>query len=161
MKLKLFLILFLLITGAGTLVVKAQSMAITMLDGTEQTIGLSSLENVAFSTSMLMVNQISGASSSISLSAIRRIYFKEVPAAIDDVVLTEETISFFPNPVEDLICFRNVPDDTTIVKIYRMDGRMMSQSLVSSGNNSLDASSLPAGFYIVSINNQVLKFIKL
>jgi hypothetical protein len=163
MKQKLFLTIFLLITGAGLSFVQAQSLAIHMQDGTEQTFSLSSLGNITFSTSNLVVNQNTGTTESYSLSNISKIYFMSVPTGTDDEILTANTkaLSFYPNPVRNSICFRNVPGNGSTVKIYRMDGRMMLQSLVSSDNNSLDASDLPAGFYFISVNNQTLKFIKL
>jgi|WetSurMetagenome_2_1015567.scaffolds.fasta_scaffold199936_2 hypothetical protein len=160
MKQRLFLTIFLLIAGVSF--VEAQSMAIRMKDGTGQTIGLSSLEKVTFSNTNLLINQISGATESYSLSKIRKIYFESVPTGVDDETLnrSSQKLSFFPNPVESIIYFRNIPNENSILKIYRMDGSMVLQPQISTDNNSLDVSDLDRGFYIIVVNNQASKFIK-
>jgi hypothetical protein len=160
MKQKLFLTIFLLIAGVSF--VEAQNMAIRMKDGTGQTIGLSSLEKVTFSNANLLINQISGATESYSISKIRKIYFESVPTGVENETLNgiSQKLTFYPNPVESIIYFRNIPNDNSILKIYRMDGAIVLQSLVSSDNNSLDVSGLDKGFYILTVNNQVSKFIK-
>lgn len=160
MKQRLFLTIFLFIAAVSF--VEAQNMAITMKDGTGKAIGLSSLEKVTFSTASLLINQVSGATESYSLSKIRKIYFESVPTGIESETLdgSSQKISFFPNPVENDLNFRNIPDGNYTLKIYRMDGSMVLQSRISTDNNSLDVSALNKGFYILTINNQVSKFIK-
>jgi hypothetical protein len=162
MKLKFILTIFLLITGAEVFMARAQSMAIRMKDGTEQTIGLNSLGNVTFLSGNLLLNHITGTLESYSLSKIKKIYFESVPTGIENnnVNGSSGKISFYPNPVESFIYFRNIPDENSLIRIYKMDGKVMLQSLVSIDNNSLNISELEKGFYILSVNNQVFKFIK-
>jgi hypothetical protein len=162
MKQRFLLTIFLLIAGTGISIVKAQSMAIKMKDGTEQIIGLSSLGKVTFSNANLLINQNSGATKTYSLSKIRKINFDSIPTGVEEINLngSSHKLSFYPNPVESLIYFRNISTDNSLIKIYRMDGAKVLQSRVSSDNNSLDVSGLEKGFYILIANNQVSKFIK-
>jgi hypothetical protein len=162
MKLKIILTIFLLYTGAEIFIVRAQSLAIRMKDGTEQTIGLSTLENVTFLSGNILLNRNTGTSESYSLSKIKKIYFESVPTGTENKNINGSSgkISCYPNPVESIIYFRNIPGENTLVRIYKMDGKMILQSLVSYNNNSLNISELDNGFYILSVNNQVFKFIK-
>jgi hypothetical protein len=162
MKQRFLLTIFLLIAGMGISMVKAQSLAIKMKDGTEQTIGLNSLEKVTFSTSNLQINLTTGKTESYNLSKIRKINFESIPTGVEDINVngSSQKLSFYPNPVESLIYFRNISTDNSLIKIYRMDGAKVLQSRVSSDNNSLDVSGLDKGFYILTVNNQVSKFIK-
>ena len=152
MKKQLFLFLFLLITGVGICRVSAQSMAIRMQDGSEETIGLSTLGKITFSNSNLLVNQATGTTESFSLSNIRKIYFKSLPTGTDENQLTGNTNSlfFYPNPVNNIIYLTNIPENISIVKIYRMDGTLILQKQISSNNISLDVSMLGKGFYFIS-----------
>jgi hypothetical protein len=163
MKQRLFLMFFLLITGGGVSLVKAQSIDIRMLDGTEQTIGLNSLGKVTFSNNNMLINQITGTTKSYSSSKIRKIYFEAVPTGIENNALkgSTGTLSFYPNPVENSICFRNAPDDYSTVTILRMDGAKMLELQISSENNFFNVSNLNKGFYLLKVNNQVFKFLKL
>jgi len=74
---------------------------------------------------------------------------------------TTEKLSVYPNPVNEIINIQNAPEGTSTVKIYRMEGVMVLSEQVSKGNLSIDVSSLTKGFYLLTLNGQAFKFIKL
>jgi hypothetical protein len=67
----------------------------------------------------------------------------------------------YPNPANNLITIQNAPEGTLITKIYRMDGMQVFNEIVSPGNLSIDVSSFAKGFYLLTVNVQTFKFIKL
>ena len=69
------------------------------------------------------------------------------------------SLSIFPNPVHDVLSFRNLQGKQTI-SIYAIDGRQM-KTIEVSGNQSIDISELPIGLYLVKTQSQTLKMIKL
>ena len=92
----------------------------------------------------------------IPLADIRKITCSET-------VNTEENsdlaLDIFPNPVHDILTFRNLQGTQTI-SLYAIDGHLM-KTIEVSGNQSIDISELPIGLYLVKTQTQTLKMIKL
>jgi hypothetical protein len=161
MKKKIRLLICLLITGIGISGLKAQSLVITMKNGTEYFRGLSSLQNFTFSDGNLLLKYYSGSTESYGLLTIHKLYFSSLSTGIENAELNGKIISFYPNPVEQLIYLKNIPEGTSPVFIYRIDGVLIQYTQVISGGNPIDVSHLVKGFYFLKIKNQTFKFIKL
>ena len=65
-------------------------------------------------------------------------------------------IMVYPNPVKDLLCIENINSSILIHDLY---GRELLVHYIYD-NNCLDISSLAAGSYILSIDDNTLQFIK-
>jgi len=162
MKQNLLSLMLLLIAGSGAFDIKAQSMVIKTKDGTESTKLLDSIQNFTFSNGTLLLKFITGSTGSYGVSTISKLYFESVPTGIADVTSKATgTITIYPNPVGNSINIQNLPGGTSIVHIYRMDGVMVLYTQVSSSSTSIDVSNLETGLYLLKVNEQVLKFIKL
>lgn len=161
MNLKTCLIIFGMIAMSSLNGVKAQRMAVKMMDGTEQAYAVTSLSKVTFYDSNLVLDEISGETQSYKLSNIRKIYFSDL-TSVTDLDLTGATaLTVYPNPAGDWIHIRNIPDQISVAKIYRLDGRVVSQVSLSSVDNTIDISSLKSGLYLLSVGGKALKFMKL
>ena len=155
--------MLLLVTGTGALKIKAQNIVIKTKDGTDNVKQLSSLQNLTFSESYLLLNNVDGTNQSFSISTIRIIYFNSVTTGTENALNkgSDGKIYIYPNPAGDRIYIQNLSEGTSIVTIFRMDGIIVMQTEVSSDTKSVSISTLGKGIYLLRINNQVVKFIKL
>ena len=70
----------------------------------------------------------------------------------------EVVFMMYPNPAENNITIESVKDAE--VKIYSVNGQMLSQRNISEGVNTIDISNLNAGMYFVSVNGTMVKIVK-
>jgi hypothetical protein len=155
----LFMLFLLFVSGSAKL--NAQSLVIRMLDGSETTEMLSSLQKLSFSGDNLLVSYKAGSSSLHPLSEIQKLYFG-IPESIPEIAkAADNKLRIYPNPAGQIINLENLPEGTTVINIYRMDGKLMIHSMVYSNADTISISDLPGGIYLLIANNQSVKFIKL
>lgn len=157
--LRLFVLLLLIVTGFREL--KAQSLVVKLLDGTDNTELLSSIHALKFVNGKLMVSDSSGSESGFNLTDIQKVYFSGITGITEDRTQDVNKLIVFPNPAGRFIQIRNIPDGTKNVLIYRMDGKLMLSIPASDAKESIDITSLKAGFYLLIAYNQSIKFIRL
>ena len=68
-----------------------------------------------------------------------------------------KTISFYPNPVKDILIIENIEKDT-LVEIYSILGSKVKSEKIT--NSKIDVSTLGKGIYILKINSNSFKFSK-
>ncbi|MDO9255477.1 MAG: T9SS type A sorting domain-containing protein [Bacteroidales bacterium] len=163
MKQKLLLALLILVAGMNSLEADAQNLVIKTIDGKEAAKPLSTLKNMTFPGGKLLLTYTSGSTDSYSLTNISKLFFGDAITGIDDQPLSETAgeLSVYPNPAENVINLKNAPEGISTVKIYRMEGVMVLNKEVSAGSLSIDVSNLAKGFYLLTLNGQAFKFIKL
>jgi hypothetical protein len=186
-KSKTFILLMLLFFGPFCFRASAQGMIVMMKDGTENTKAISSLLNFTFSGSDLLLKLINKTSENYTVTDIRKIFFDPTytnPDSTDgsddsdstnidnpgdtdqDSTITAisesslKKLSIYPNPVEYQLFLKNVPETSSAIKIYRMDGVVVMLLRETAGISSIDISELPSGFYLLRIDSQTVKFIK-
>ena len=85
-----------------------------------------------------------------------------VTATVTLTVSVEENneIAFvmYPNPAKDLVTIESAKD--AVVKIYSVNGQMLSQQNISEGVSTIDLSNLNAGMYFISVNETMVKVVK-
>ena len=64
----------------------------------------------------------------------------------------------YPNPAKDLVTIESAKD--AVVKIYSVNGQMLSQQNISEGISTIDLSNLNAGMYFISVNETMVKVVK-
>lgn len=79
----------------------------------------------------------------------------QTTASIDETSI--QHISMYPNPVHDLLYFKNLNGSKTI-KIFELNGRLIRSEQTS--QNHISVSNLTPGFYFVQVNGQTKKIIK-
>ena len=138
----------------------AQSTQIVVFlnDGTEQTYLLTEADRIYFEdNTKLVIEEFSTKSTvTIPLADIRKITCNETVGTSENPDLALEV---FPNPVHDVLTFRNL-QGKQIINLYALDGRLM-KTFEASENQSVDVSDLPFGLYLVKTQTQTLKMIKL
>lgn len=160
---KFFYMMFMFLWSFGITVLSAQSLVLKTTTGTEQANLLSNLKKIVFADKNLFIYSVNGPAVSYSLPSVSKLYFSSTitSSLSGSVAETNTAISIFPNPAKDNIYFQNVPDQPTPVSIHRIDGLWILNTQVSSISKAIEVSHLESGVYILRINNQVFKFIKL
>ncbi|MBO5811541.1 MAG: Omp28-related outer membrane protein [Bacteroidales bacterium] len=64
----------------------------------------------------------------------------------------------YPNPAENYVMIESIKEAE--VRIYSINGQMVSEHTVSEGLNTIDISSLNAGMYFMNVNNTMVKIVK-
>lgn len=160
MNQKILFLCLLLLLGGYCSEIKAQSLIIKQYDGTENTEPLSSVRNLSFSGSDLMLTFTSGSSDIYGLSTIRKIYFDTNISVNENDELSNKGLHIFPNPAENSITVHGIANEVAIVNIYRTDGSLVISQAVFSEVQTLDISQLSSGLYLITMNGQSAKFIK-
>ncbi len=138
----------------------AQSTQIVVFlnDGTEQTYNMVDADRLYFEDNTKLVIEQGAYKNTvrIPLADIHKITCSETVSTEEN---SDLALNIFPNPVHDMLTFRNLQGKQTI-SLYAIDGRLMKTFEVS-GNQSIDISELPIGLYLVKTQTQTLKMIKL
>ncbi len=153
-----FLILLILATAAGA---TAQSLLLKTKDGTTITKPLGTVKRITFSNNSLLVNYLSGPVDTYSISTLSKLSFKMPPTGTSQLELAgSAAMKIYPNPASESIHILNSPETDYTASVYLMNGVLLFSTHQNSGNRSIDISFLPAGMYILKINQQAFKFIK-
>jgi hypothetical protein len=82
---------------------------------------------------------------------------------ISSVIELQQNNLSYPNPAKDYIIINNSDDKNlnSELNIYDNFGRIIHTSILVAGENTVDISSLSSGVYMLKINNNVSRIIKL
>lgn len=160
MKAKLFLSTLLLFAGMSNSLVHGQRMTINMKDGTKQDVELTTLKKLTFSNNNLLLNYTNAPFSSVAIPNIRKITIINSTDIAVNTDSSKNKMSIFMNPTDYQVSIKNAPESPTKANVYRIDGVLVLSAEISSSNNTLNASNLEKGLYLLKINNQVFKFKK-
>ena len=70
----------------------------------------------------------------------------------------EVVFTMYPNPAKDFVTIESAKD--AVVKIYSVNGQMLSQQNINEGINTIDLSNLNAGMYFISVDETMVKIVK-
>lgn len=93
---------------------------------------------------------------SVNFADIRKAYFT---AHQEVEEIENQQLSFYPNPVNNVLNIKNIADNQTIT-VYSISGQVMMR-LVASGEATVDVSMLQDGIYLIRAGNMVSKFVKM
>ena len=134
-------------------------VTIYLNDGTEAAYDMQNSSYMYFEESVkLVITESTDGLSTVSypLADIRKITCEEFVGTLENATID---VSLYPNPVRDVLHFRNVIGQRT-VNIYAIDGQKV-KSFQISGSQSIDISDLPSGMYLVNDSHNTFKMIKL
>lgn len=133
------------------------NMSVVLLNGFDEKIPLTEIKSLRFINSGLNVLLGSGSNTVYELSQIKKIVFKAVSAT--ELFESDTQFQVYPNPVKDILFFKNTEQSYGFITIYGIDGRKVLVKNVSN-EESIDVSTLSKGVYIITLNNQAQKFSK-
>ena len=155
-----FLILFTLLLG-NIFLMNAQNVNITLVvtktNGEEQTFQLSEESQLYFENGdQLVIDDGAGTTVTFQLAEIQKMICTEY-AGIGENNAT--TLWLAPNPTRNNFIINNLQNNCT-ANIYTLDGRLV-KSFEASGGQVVDISDLVPGMYLLHIDGQTLKMMKL
>lgn len=128
-------------------------------DNTDTKIQLSNIRNLVFSGTDLQVNLKNGTQTVLPKSDVRKMVFTVATGTLDPTESKNE-IRIFPNPATTSFQLSVLPAQNTLVSIYSISGQVLIQKSMTSADEKIDISEIPAGIYLVKINDQVQKLTK-
>lgn len=153
-------LIFILLSGGNIFKLYAQNeLSVVLFDGTNEQITLSNINNIKFTGNSISINLGSGTSSVHNFSTVRKLIFK-VASGINDLKDNTQPVEIYPNPVQDILYFKNEITENSTLTIYSLEGIMVSNEIITSPANQINVYGLSKGFYILKINNQTVKFTK-
>lgn len=135
---------------------QAQSLQIQINSQTKG-VNLLSLQRMSFSEGNLIILGTTGINENYALSTIEKLYFASSTTSISSVK-SSQAISVFPNPCTDILTIKGAENGEVV--LTSIDGKVQFRETYQVGT-SLDLSMLSSGFYLLSINGQILKLRKL
>ena len=154
------IIFFLLLSGNIFKLYAQNNLSVVFHDGLNEQIPINTINNIKFSNNGINIKMGTGSTTTYTLSTIRKLIFKTA-SGFNDLTDKSQQIQLYPNPVKDILFFRNIHTTETIVKIYSTSGVEVINELISSTMNSINVNQLEKGLYLLKINNQVIKFSRL
>lgn len=158
MKTKTLLLLLFFVTGA-LFHATAQNVVcvVTTTDNVEHSIGLWEDHQMYFDQADRLVIQNSpNANHVFPLSEIRKVVFTEITGTEENHASTPYIL---PNPSSNHFIVRNLPE-TCQGRVFALDGRLVKAFEASEGA-VIDMSELPKGMYLLQLQGQTLKLMKL
>ena len=74
---------------------------------------------------------------------------------LSNPAFNENTLSLYPNPVQNILNIQNTASNLSKVQIYDLNGRLLQNHLMQSNEVSLDVSQLNSGIYFVILENEM------
>jgi hypothetical protein len=90
---------------------------------------------------------------------VRTITFDGLVGTAVDNVISESSISVYPNPTADMLIVEGVTAKETI-NIYSLNGNQVLSVMTQEGVNTINVSGLPNGVYLLKYANESFKLIK-
>ncbi len=112
-------------------------------------------ENASF---MLQENGVDLAT--LKAADIASLKFEYVTTGVENTLVDRLALRLRTNPVENVLSFIGQAPENANLAIYATDGKCV-LSVADWQGDDLDVSSLSGGLYVLKINNQIMKFIKL
>lgn len=155
------LFIFFAILFSGSLFAQTE-VFIHYLNNTEETYSITENGKIYFSENNLLIKEDSGTAVSIDVSSIRKLIFNNLTDTATPGIFQNATdIYIYPNPATDYINIACTEHSEPIqVKIFSLSGMLVWQNLNCNPNEAIDISYLPAGLYLLNINNKTIKFSK-
>ena len=155
-----FLLLFALLGGIASHA-SAQNDNVTLLvtktNGEELTFQLNENSRISFENGENLIIEITAnATESIPLAQIRKLVCSEITGIDEDAASNWQ---LFPNPTHDSFIIRNL-EGSSIARIYSIDGRLM-KSFEATDGSIIDISDFTSGMYLLQLNGQTSKLMKL
>ena len=152
----------LLLFGAAISGMKAQTMYVRPIIGTQTAYPVANIKNLTFSGGNLMVTNLTGANGTFALSSLRYLNFTNLTLATPTQELVKNSFYVYPNPVTTVLNIINLDLSQTILhlEIISLEGRVV----IAQNTPQVAVASLPQGIYFCRItsNNQTqtIKFLK-
>ena len=159
MRMKKFLMLLLFLLAGFLLRGTAQNvtLVVTTTDGTEQSFQLTNEGQLFFEDGeRLVIEDGTGTTATFQLADIRKLVCTEITGMEES---STKSLRLLPNPTRDHFLLSNLQSSCE-ARIYALDGRLV-KSFTATEGMTVDISELSKGMYLLHIDGQTLKMMKL
>ena len=160
-RLKTIIFALLLICAAGVSAAEL-SLRVVPVTGKSQQEALSAIGKMVYrNDSLLVFDQAGNPLYKEALRNMRRIDFTETDNPGTDVSAVENQkakLSVYPNPTQGLLQVQHAEGD--FVRVYDLQGKQLFATALHNGIATIDVSALPAGTYLLLVQNGLFRFIK-
>lgn len=133
------------------------NLILTTIDGEEIMYQLSEKSQISFEDgTQLTIEDGIGTTTTYPLSQIRKMVCSEILGTEENSL---SKLQLFPNPSRNSLTILGL-QELQPARIYALDGRLV-KSFEASEGSVIDISGLPQGMYLLHINGQTLKMMKL
>ena len=95
-----------------------------------------------------------------TINEVNKIVFGEKPNTPTDLnAVSNSAIQVYPNPVQSQLIISGLQEEQ-VVRIYSLQGQLISSSSAESNTAVLDVSGLQLGDYLLQVGAEIVKFIK-
>jgi len=148
--------------GAAISGLKAQTMYVRPIIGTQTAYPVANIQKLTFSGGNLVVTNLTGGNGTFALSGNRYLNFTDLTLATTSMELVNNRFYVYPNPVTNVLNITNEDPTQTIshLEIISLEGRVV----LEQNTPQVAVAALPQGMYFCKItsNNktQTIKFLK-
>ena len=133
------------------------TLVVTTTEGVEQTFQLTHDGQLFFENGdRLIIEDGTGTTASFQLANIRKLVCTEITGLNES---NASELQLIPNPARDHFLISNLKNSCE-ARIYALDGRLMKTFMATEGM-VVDISNLSSGMYLLHIDGQTLKMMKL
>jgi len=152
-------LILLMIVSLATCSLMAQAEVKIMDEGgNTATIIVSEQGKMYFSPDTMFINDGNGQHHAFAIADIRRVNFNANLVDIPDCQELSD-LQIYPNPAGNFFRIKSSDANPLKVRLYAMNGRLLKEELTQSGER-INISDLPAGMYLVQVNNTTFKLSK-
>ena len=134
-------------------------MVVLFKNGSINSLRIRDVKNINFNSSLLQIVVHEGTNAVYSSPDVQRFYFETTTEIVPVLENTNQLI--YPNPTKGLIYFKNISEKSMLVQIFNLNGVQVFSGRIGSFVQSVDISFLTRGVYLIKLNNQLAKLIKL
>jgi hypothetical protein len=115
---------------------------------------------LTFDETNLIIDNGNGNVTNVARTNILKIIFVDESTLAISPVLITHSVTVFPNPAGDFIQIAGLDEETFLLTIVSVDGKMMLSGQYAK-DEKINVSFLPKGLYIAKLNHSQVKLIKL
>lgn len=159
MKLNIYIIIIFCALSTSFCFGQENHLIINLKDGNSEKIKISGIKKMNFSSGTLYVNCLNSNGSVFRVDDIDYMHFQTTSNLVENEL--NQHLLIYPNPTQGLIYLKNISGAINTLNIYMLNGKLIYQAKISSAVESLDLAFLPGGLYILKLNNEIVKLVKL
>lgn len=139
----------------------AQQLIVRLNNGTEVSREFNQVRKLTFNPGEVSVVLHTGIAESYDMQSVQKLYFESLATGIGNNLNPFQQVFLYPNPANDIVYVNGLPQGNSEAYVYSFEGRLILSCSLTPEANSINLSSLKSGIYILILDNQAIKLIRL
>lgn len=134
-------------------------ITVVFYDGSESRFSIAENGSLSFEEDNLVLDEgIGNTPHSFEITSIEKLLLEEKEITNAEII-ADEGFAIYPNPCRNKLFIRSANADDAVVEIYSLTGRLLLKQALSEGQVAVEM--LEAGVYLLKVDGQTHKFVKL